>query len=173
MKKYIFKPYSKSFPILFEKEKERIASHLKKDLQIEHVGSTAVPDLGGKGIIDIAIAVRKQEIESVSQQLPLLGYEFRPGYSTPDRLYFIAYLPDPEEGTRRYHLHLTYQTSQDWKDLIFLRDYLRTHPDEAKKYAQLKEKAAVESNEVGEKYRQLKDPLIKQILAHLPKEEIE
>jgi GrpB-like predicted nucleotidyltransferase (UPF0157 family) len=45
-----------------------------------------------------------------------------------------------------------------------LRDYLRSHPEEAKKYGELKEKAADESNEVGEKYRMLKDPMIRQIL---------
>lgn len=169
MKKYIFKPYSKIFPALFEKEEQRIASHLKQDFKIEHVGSTAVPGLGGKGIIDIAIAVSQKEFDPVLKQLQALGYEFRPKFSTPDRLYCIIDLPDPEEGTRRYHIHLTYPESQDWKDLIFLRDYLRSHPEEAKKYAKLKERAAAESNEVGEKYRQLKDPLIKQMLAHLPK----
>jgi GrpB-like predicted nucleotidyltransferase (UPF0157 family) len=50
MKKYVFKPYSNIFPALFDKEKERIAPHLKKALAIEHVGSTAIPDLGGKGL---------------------------------------------------------------------------------------------------------------------------
>jgi GrpB-like predicted nucleotidyltransferase (UPF0157 family) len=164
MKKYVFKPYSKAFPILFDKEKRRLTSHLKGNLKIEHVGSTAVSKLGGKGIIDIAIAVDKKEMDAISKQLQELGYEFRPNYSTPDRLYFIIYLPDPEEGERRYHIHLTYPESQDWKDLIFLRDYLRSHPEEAKKYGELKEKAASESNEVGEKYRMLKDPMIRQIL---------
>jgi GrpB-like predicted nucleotidyltransferase (UPF0157 family) len=164
MKKYVFKSYSKIFPILFEEEKQRLASHLKGNLKIEHVGSTAVPQLGGKGIIDIAIAVDKKEMDSISKQLQELGYEFRPSFSTPDRLYFIIYLPDPEEGQKRYHIHLTYPESQDWKDLIFLRDYLRSHPEEAKKYGDLKEKAANESNEVGEKYRMFKDPLIREIL---------
>jgi GrpB-like predicted nucleotidyltransferase (UPF0157 family) len=164
MKKYVFKPYSKTFPLLFDKEKQRLASHLQGDLKIEHVGSTAVSQLGGKGIIDIAIAVDKKEMDSISKQLQDLGYEFRPSFSTPDRLYFITYLPDPEESKRRYHIHLTYPESQDWKDLIFLRDYLRSHPEEAKKYGELKEKAASESNEVGEKYRMLKDPLIREIL---------
>ena len=50
VKKYVFKPYSKIFPELFQKEKERISPNLKEALAIEHVGSTAVPGLGGKGI---------------------------------------------------------------------------------------------------------------------------
>ncbi len=69
MKKYIFDPYDEIFPELFAKEKKRIASYLPKALQIEHVGSTAVPGLGGKGIIDIAILVEKQDIEEISLKL--------------------------------------------------------------------------------------------------------
>lgn len=98
MKKYTFKPYSKIFPELFLKEKRRIASHIKSILAIEHIGSTSVPNLGGKGIIDIAIAVPKHDMDAVREQLQKLGYEFRPTFSTPDRSYFIIYLPDPEEG---------------------------------------------------------------------------
>lgn len=75
---------------------------------IEHVGSTAVPGLQGKGIIDITIAVDKQDLKMISQQLQDLCYEFRPALSSPDRLYFITLLPDTDEETRRYHVHLTY-----------------------------------------------------------------
>jgi len=114
MKKYVFKTYSKIFPELFQKEKERIASNVDLQLMIEHIGSTAVPNLGGKGIIDIAIAVDKENIESVSQQIQALGYEFRSNFSTQDRLYFITYLTDPEEENRRYHIHLTYPENREW-----------------------------------------------------------
>lgn len=171
MKKYVFKPYSKIFPELFEREKERIISHIKQNLPIEHVGSTAIPNLDGKGIIDIAIAVHKKEMDSIVRQLQELGYEFRPIGSTSDRLYFRADLPDAEEGIRRYHIHLTDPASKDWKDLIAFRDYLRSHPKEAKKYADLKKKAAIEANEDGAKYRKLKEPLFKKILAKITKDD--
>ncbi len=107
MKKYVFKPYSKIFPELFEKEKERILAYIKGLLIIEHVGSTAIANLGGKGIIDIAIAVNKKDIDFLSKQLQDLGYEYRPTFSTQDRLYFIIYQSDSEEEARRYHIHLT------------------------------------------------------------------
>ncbi len=163
MKKYVFKPYNRIFPELFEKEKHRIVSHVKLALSIEHVGSTAIPNLGGKGIIDIAIAVDKQDMESVSEQLQILGYEYRPRYSTPDRFYYIIYLPDPEEETRRYHVHLTYPESNDWKEFIAFRDYLRSHPDEVEEYAEMKRQAALEANHEGERYRKLKEPMFKKI----------
>jgi 3-dehydroquinate dehydratase/shikimate dehydrogenase len=168
--KYIFKPYSKTFPQLFEQERSRIAPHLKNCIAIEHVGSTAVPGLGGKGIIDIAIAVKKDDMNSATKQLQDLGYEFRPPFSTPDRHYFIAYLPDPEEKTRRYHIHLTYRESTEWKDLIHFRDYLRNHPEALQEYAELKKQAATKANHDGEHYRKLKDPFFKKIHASIKEE---
>lgn len=163
MKKYVFKPYNKIFPELFEKEKERISSQVSKILNIEHVGSTAVLNLGGKGIIDIAVAVKKQDMEAVCQELQGLGYEFRPNFSTPDRFYFVIFLPDPEEETRRYHVHLTYPENPEWKDFIGFRDYLRTHPIEAKEYGEIKKKAAIEANHDGTRYRKIKESMIQKI----------
>lgn len=156
MKKYVFKPYSKNFPKLFEKEKERIISHLQQELLIEHVGSTAVPDLGGKGIIDIAIAVSQKEVELVAQALHELGYEFRTVGSTPERLYFRTDLSDEKERTRRYHIHLTCPESADWKNLTGFRDRLRANPDEAEKYEQLKREAVEKSAGDGSIYREIK-----------------
>ena len=165
MSKYVFKPYSSIFPELFNKEKDRIESHLKKALAIEHIGSTAVCNLGGKGIVDIAIAVNKEDMEATSQQLQHLGYEFRPTFSTPDRFYFITYLPDPEEGSRRYHVHLTYPESSDWTGFISFRDYLRTHPEEMQEYAEMKKQAAFEANQEGTLYRKIKEPIFQKINA--------
>lgn len=163
MKKYVFKSYSKIFPELFYQEKERILSYVKIDSTIEHVGSTAVPDLGGKGIIDMAIAVNKQDMDFVSKQLQDLGYEFRSAFSTQDRFYFIIYRPDPEEGTRRYHIHLTYPENSEWEEFLRFRDYLRQHPKELNEYAELKSQAACEANQEGERYRKIKAPMFEKI----------
>ncbi|MFN0065225.1 MAG: GrpB family protein [Chlamydiales bacterium] len=159
MSKYTFKPYSAIFPLLFSKEKERIAPHLPSASVIKHIGSTAVPGLGGKGIIDIAVAVNKDDMEVALKQLQMLGYEFRPSFSTPDRFYFRIYLPDPEEESRRYHLHLTYPENKEWKEFIGFRNFLRSHPKALKEYAHLKEKAALEADQNGEKYRKMKAPM--------------
>ena len=163
MKKYLFRPYNKIFPDLFNKESFRIASHLKSVLKIEHVGSTAVCNLGGKGIIDIAIAVRKEDMEKTSKELQDLGYEFRPSFSTEERFYFVIDLPDEIEGKRRYHIHLTHLESEDWKGLISFRDYLRSHPKELEEYAELKKQAALEAKEEGSVYRKLKEPFFQKI----------
>lgn len=162
-KKYVFKAYDKRFPVLFAKEKRRIASKLEATSLVEHVGSTAVPNLGGKGIIDIAIIANPENLDMVSNQLQDLGYEFRPQHSTPDRLFFRQDLADAQEGTRRYHIHLMRRGSNEWDAMIAFRDYLRAHPDEANQYATLKKKAAEEADEDGVKYRALKDPMFEKI----------
>lgn len=165
--KYVYKPYSKIFPHLFQKEKERITSSLVSVLAIEHVGSTAIPELGGKGIIDIAISVPKEEMEHTSNILQKLGYEFRPTFSTSDRFYFVVYLADPEEGSRRYHIHLTYPSSKEWKELIGFRNYLRTHPEIVEEYATIKKEAAKIANQDGEQYRKMKEPIFQKINAFI------
>jgi GrpB-like predicted nucleotidyltransferase (UPF0157 family) len=170
MKKYVFKPYSPSFSLLFEKEKVRISSSIKNAISIEHVGSTAVPQLGGKGIIDIAIAADPAEIDSIACRLQEIGYLFRESGSSIERRFFRCDLPDEEEGTRRYHVHLMSPESQEWQDLISFRDYLIHHPEEAKKYAELKKRAAAEVEEDGARYRMLKAPLFETILKKIRKD---
>lgn len=163
MKKYVFKPYSDSFLGLFDTEKKRIAESLEPGALIEHIGSTAVPDLGGKGIIDIAIAVKKENLDKASEQLQHLGYEFRPTFSTPDRYFFIIDLPDLEEGSRRYHVHLTYPDNHEWMEFLRFRDYLIKHPKVAKEYAKIKQEAVLIANQDGKQYRNLKKSIIDQI----------
>lgn len=102
-------------------------------------------------------------MESVSQQLQVIGYEFRATFSTSDRLYFTTYLPDPKEGMRRYHIHLTYPENREWKEFLIFRDYLRNSRKEKHEYAQLKKMAANEAEEDGAKYRKLKEPFFKKI----------
>ncbi len=161
--KYIFDPYDEIFPALFQKEKTRILSQVNNVLQIEHVGSTAVPGLDGKGIIDIGILTEKDNMASVSSILQNIGYEFRPSFSTSDRLYFVAKLPDLKKGVRRYHIHLTYPDSPIWEELTGLRDYLIKHPVARNEYAKLKEKA-VKAGLEGEAYRKAKEPFLKKVL---------
>ncbi len=163
MLKYVFKDYDSSFPELFQKEKSRITTCTNIPLIIEHVGSTAIPGLGGKGIIDIAIAVDKADLETVAKHLQTIGYDFRPTFSTPDRYYFITFLEDPIDERRRYHVHLTYPENIEWKNFLSFRDYLISHPKALQEYAELKRKAVVEADQDGEKYRKLKEPIFKKI----------
>lgn len=159
--KYTFKPYSDLFPQLFAKEKARLEQALGSlQIEIEHIGSTAVVGLGGKGIIDIGIAVDSVALDLALKRLVEAGYEYRPQHSKPDRIYLVIFREDPEQEKRRYHLHLTNRESQVWKELLAFRDYLRKNPDAQKEYAKIKQQAAKKAQGNGDIYFKMKVPYI-------------
>lgn len=164
MSKYQFKPYSALFPVLFEQEKQRLKLHLDEAAIIEHIGSTAVPGLGGKGIIDIAVAVDRHLFDETTRILQDLGYEFRPAFSTESRFYFVIFLDDQEEKKRRYHLHVTTQESSEFQEFIKFRDCLRKNPEMLLEYSTVKEKAASICGQEGELYRKIKEPIFRKFL---------
>jgi GrpB-like predicted nucleotidyltransferase (UPF0157 family) len=164
MSKYVFKPYNSIFPELFEKEKKRLSKHLTGNYQIEHIGSTAIPGLGGKGIIDIYVVCPKEKIERISEEVLKSGYEHRPRVSEDQHVFHRIDLPDPIEGIRRYHIHISFPDAKDFKQAIAFRDYLRQHPKEIDIYEQAKKKAAIEANQDKDRYMAIKTPAILELL---------
>jgi GrpB-like predicted nucleotidyltransferase (UPF0157 family) len=164
MKKYEFKPYNPDCPKLFSKEMKRLAEALLGEYQIEHIGSTAVPGLGGKGIIDIMIATTRSEMENISEQAQKAGYIFRPLACTKTRLFLRTEYPEDFSNGIAYHLHITFPESADWKEAIAFRNYLRAHPEDLEKYAEIKKQAAQEANENTDKYKSIKEGIIKEII---------
>lgn len=164
MDKYVFKSYNAIFPKLFEAEKSRLRKHLTGNFEIEHVGSTAVPGLGGKGIIDLYVVTEINNLEHIEKEIIKSGYEFRILIGEDDHKFFRIDLPDKMEGIRRYHLHLGPIDSKDFKKLVIFRDYLKTHPKDLEKYAKAKQKAAKESEQIRDKYISIKAPIIEEIL---------
>lgn len=164
MNKYVFKPYNPIFPELFEKEKERLSKHITGEYRIEHVGSTAVPGVGGKGIIDIYVVASNEDIDRISEEVLSSGYLYRPRVSEDQHVFHRIDLPDPIEGTRRYHIHINNYDAEDFIHAIKFRDYLRKHPEDVEKYAEIKKKAADQANQDKDKYMDIKTPVIQEIL---------
>jgi GrpB-like predicted nucleotidyltransferase (UPF0157 family) len=173
--KYIFRPYNPNFPKLFGAEKERLQEILGKEVGVEHIGSTAVPGLGGKGVIDISIAIPKDRWTDTFQRLKKLGYEYKKKDKQREsqKLFFMANLPDEEFGTRIYHIHLTYPESAELKREIGFRDYLRAHPESVEEYADMKRLAAEKAqkfstkNEMRDAYGKIKEEFIRKIIEKL------
>lgn len=173
--KYIFRLYNKDFPDLFDKEKTRLQAKLGPDIEIEHIGSTAVLGLGGKGVIDILIIAPKGGWPEVSREVAKLGYEYKKKDAEREKhkLFFMAHLPDRKMGDRIYHIHLTYPGSPEIINSIGFRDYLRSHPHELKIYAELKKKAALEAqkmrskDEMRDTYGKIKKDFIEKILSRI------
>jgi GrpB-like predicted nucleotidyltransferase (UPF0157 family) len=108
-------------------------------VRLEHVGSTAVPGLPAKPILDLQMSVTAIEPRGLyTPALERLGYLFMPDPESPD-LHFFA---QPAERPRSHHLHVCEAGSEHEFRHLALRDYLRGHDDEAAMYAALKREAA-------------------------------
>lgn len=159
-RKYAYKEYDPIYPLLYAKEIERLRASLPESARAEHVGSTAVPMLGGKGIVDIALSVSEDKIDETEKALLKLGYQFSESGSALKRRFFKAYLKDSLSPYSLYHLHLMPHGYFEWNELIGFRDYLRSRPDKRELYNGIKKESSALSGEVGEKYREAKKPLI-------------
>ena len=130
--------YDPDWPAMYEEEK-RFLSNLLGDaiVAMEHIGSTAIPGLGAKAIIDVMAAVRRlADAEACIPALVTIGYEYAPEFeiAIPERRFFRKGPP----GERTHHLHIVELTSEFWDRHILFRDYLRAHPDDAEEYLRLK-----------------------------------
>ena len=127
---------------MFENESRFLWSKLPKSLiiRIEHFGSTAIPGLAAKPIIDILMEVSSLE-ETKKQIVPLLeseGYDYfwRPELFDGPPMY-AWFIKRDSEGKRTHHIHMVEADSKLW-DRLYFRDYLREFPDEAERYGELK-----------------------------------
>lgn len=108
-------------------------------LRLEHVGSTAVPELAAKPILDLQLAVAAIEPRApYAAPLERLGYLFVPTDESPDYLLFAK----PAERPRSHHLHVCEAGSGHELRHLAVRDYLRAHGDEAASYEALKRELA-------------------------------
>lgn len=139
MDEVIIVEYDPLWPVLFEQEATRLRQILAQKLIvcIEHFGSTAVPGLAAKPIIDLLVGVNSLTLakQVAVSQLEALGYSYWSDNPDPRRMFFVKGLPS--NGLRTHHIHMVEPNSELWERLLF-RDYLRNHPDEAQRYAYLK-----------------------------------
>lgn len=157
--------YDSRWPTSYEEERDRILRAVGDlVIAVEHVGSTAVPNLGGKPIIDILAGVlRLEDAERCVEPLEGLGYEYVPEYNDiiPERRYFHK---GPAEA-RTYHLHMVEHTSDFWEKHLLFRDWLRLHPEDAEEYYQLKRELAARFGRDREGYTDAKTVFIESIIA--------
>lgn len=134
-------PYQSDWGERFEREADLLQNALGENaLAIVHIGSTSIPGMASKPIVDIMVAV--ESLGQAKEFIPVLaalGYEYKPHDTIPDRLFF-AKEPTPE--FRTHHLNLATQESSFWKNQIAFRDYLCTHDQIAAEYVDLKKHLA-------------------------------
>ncbi|HVC61335.1 MAG TPA: GrpB family protein [Acetobacteraceae bacterium] len=133
--------YDPDWPRLFDVEAERLRAVLDPALLlgIEHFGSTAVPGMIAKPVIDILVAVHSLAQAKAEAVAPIrsLGYAYWEDNPKPDRMFFVKGMP-PYGARRTHHVHITEPGSEMWQRRLAFRDYLRVNPQEAERYAALK-----------------------------------
>lgn len=181
--------YDPRWPRLFEQERCRLLgqfAHFDIIELIEHIGSTAVPGLAAKPVIDILFGVSNRDILDVRAEeawkaeddkhiapagprlhvelvegLARLGYVYRGEASIEGRLFFRR----DEGGHRTHHVHVAMFGGRFWTEHLLFRDYLRAHPEWARAYGELKRKLALEHGHSRAAYTDAKAPLIAELMA--------
>ncbi len=136
-------PYDPDWPRLFEEEKQHLLRCLPPELvrRIEHFGSTAVPGLPAKPIVDILVEIT--DLDETRQRIaPILeeqGYDYfwRPSWGDDVPPFYAWFIKRDRHGKRTHHIHMVEDYFEHW-DRLFFRDYLIGHPEVAKEYADLK-----------------------------------
>lgn len=146
----------------FEAESKQVTDALGKNVvSIHHIGSTAIPYIHAKPIIDLLVEVR--EIVKVDEQntsMELLGYEVMGEFGISGRRFFRK---DNKEGIRTHHVHtFTVGSDQVERHLAF-RDYMIAHPEDAQGYSELKQRLAREYPTNIDEYMDGKDRFIREI----------
>jgi GrpB-like predicted nucleotidyltransferase (UPF0157 family)/RimJ/RimL family protein N-acetyltransferase len=159
--------YNSSWPneanIEIEKLKNIIPLNCIVDIQ--HVGSTAIPGLSAKPILDIQIAAKSlDEMKVIAiPALQKLGYEYWYDNPDPERMFFVKGMP-PFGEKRTHHVHIVEPTSKHWFGKIAFRDYLIDHPDVAKEYEKLKIELAQQHTFDREEYTNAKADFVDKVL---------
>ncbi|MHB8831268.1 MAG: GrpB family protein [Patescibacteria group bacterium] len=133
---YTIVPYDLSWPMAFEKIREAIAPVFGNIAErIEHVGSTSIPDMAGKPTIDVLVIVKDiSAVDALNLKMAELGYKALGEYVAPGGRLFVL----EENGDRLVNIHCFQPDHRKTRRFLSLRDYLRSHQEELKAYAELK-----------------------------------
>jgi GrpB-like predicted nucleotidyltransferase (UPF0157 family) len=157
-------PYDPTWPGRFERERALLEGAIGEwvvDGGVRHVGSTAVPGLAAKPVIDILAGVRSlEESRACFGRLGEIGYVYFP-YRSQEMHWFCK----PSPNRRTHHLHLIPTDGERFRDELAFRDYLRAHGDVAAEYGELKRRLAEELANDREAYTEAKGEFIRAVLS--------
>ena len=155
-------PYDPAWPSLFAALGVRLRDALGSvALRIDHIGSTSVPGLDAKPIVDVQVSVAAFD-PVAAYRVPLegLGLVFRSENSERTKRYFRE-----APGTRRTHIHVRRAGSWAEQFALLFRDYLRVHPEDCDRYADLKRRLARMLPDDRHAYTEAKIPFIWEVMS--------
>jgi GrpB-like predicted nucleotidyltransferase (UPF0157 family) len=127
------KPYNKKWKEKFKNEKTNLEKIFNDILvEIYHIGSTAIPNIKAKPVIDIMVVVEDiNKADNYNDKMKTLGYEPKGEFGIKNRRFF-----QKGGNNRTHHVYIFQQGDKEIKRHINFRDYMRSHPEEAQKYSQ-------------------------------------
>ncbi len=157
-------PYQSSWSLEYENHaKQLLPSIHNQIIRIDHIGSTSVPGLAAKDIIDFQIAVPEFTKEFL-ETMKSLGYQHHPHLKDNSPLnadpgqWQKEVFTEPE-GARRFNIHIRQMGAFNMRQALLFRDYLRSHPASVKAYGLLKQRLAEKHPDDRTFYYAIKDPI--------------
>ena len=152
--------YNPNWKDMYKEESEKIKNILSDIIiNIHHIGSTAIPGIKAKPVIDILVEVKDIEgVDQYNHKMKELGYEAMGEYGIPKRRFF-------RKGRikRTHHVHMFQVGNEEIEKHINFKEYLIAHPDKAREYLKLKEKLVDKYTYNVENYTNSKSDFIKEI----------
>lgn len=148
---------------LYEIIEEKLKKELGKEIFVEHVGSTAIPNMVGKNIIDVLIgAENKIQFEALKIVIEQMGYF--PSKNSCSEIYQFFASRKEETHDGDIHIHLVEKGTKRFNDFIVLRDYLLANKDEAKAYADYKQYIINNFSNERKDYRKIKSEYVDKLI---------
>lgn len=156
-------PHNKQWEIQAKKSITKLHNILDGfAIDIQHIGSTSIPSISAKPIIDIVVGVNNvSDILSYNTELENQGFFFRPSDDKSQLLYVMG---DFNADTRTHHIHIVKWNGKEWKDYLNFRDFLIANPLIAKEYQTLKKQLAKKYYNNRSSYTKAKNEFITEIL---------
>ena len=155
-------PHDPKWKDAFADEAEAIKDALSDtSVEVHHIGSTAIPDMLAKPIIDLlGVVPYLADVDAKTGSLENLGYKAMGAYGIEGRRYFRKI---DGNGTRTHHLHMFEKGSTHVERHLAFRDYLIVHPNVAKEYSSLKERLTAGGEHTWGRYLDGKDPFVSRV----------
>lgn len=165
---YDIKNYNKKWPLIFKTESKSIGEVLGDGIvNIFHVGSTAVPSMKGKSTIDILVTVDSREkIHNFTDKMIKIGYQCLGAKNGKKSLLFEKW----NNGERAFIVHFYEKSNPEVKQILSIRDYLRSNHEEVENYSNFKQQTKTQFPDDYSQYRNAKDEYMKELIKRANRE---
>lgn len=148
---------------LYEQTARSLTREIGYDCPISHVGSTAIPNMYGKNIIDILIGAKDEnELNHLTSKISNIGYF--PSSNSRTNIYQFFASTTAETGSGDIHIHLSIIGTDRYNEFLILKDYLLANPSEAEKYSNYKKEILALQNIDRQKYREIKSKFVSALI---------